>query len=118
MAENFFSSISGFNKGVYKFESKDKETDYSEVDFCEGDFEATFMDGNGNGIGDVANFFDGNGNGEVDFIDGNGNGFYDDDSNGYEAEDSYMQAMINDYMNDYNAAAQADDDIDGFDNEG
>ena len=104
MAENFFSSISGFNKGIYKFESKDKETDYSEVDFCEGDFEATFMDGNGNG--------------EIDFIDGNGNGFYDDDSNGYEAEDSYMQAMINDYMNDYNAAAQADDDINGFSNEG
>ena len=79
---------------------------------------AVRCDGNGNGIGDVASFFDGNGNGEVDFIDGNGNGFYDDDSNGYEAEDSYMQAMINDYMNDYNAAAQADDDIAGFSNEG
>lgn len=38
MSDNFFSSISGFGKNTYQYETKDKETDYSEVDYTVGIF--------------------------------------------------------------------------------
>lgn len=122
MSENF--SLNGGNIAKYINETSKFNID-CDCDYSIGDYgDAThifgdFQDGNGNGIAD---FFDGNGNGTVDasFFEGNGNGFHDEDSNGMNIDQAYINAMVEDYMSDHDVSeAQAEEYVDiNYDFEG
>ena len=112
---SFFNQISGIsttNASAFEAASLETEGDFSAVDFCVG--------ADSNDIGDFCEI-DGNGYKEFGgngFEEIAGNGFDEIGGNGYDVEDAYAQAMLNDYLADYDSDSESDDDITGFIDEG